>query len=53
MRDVSDLDFAADMLAAPLFYRHLVLRQPVTKPYVKKAVDEFVARYEEQSLQRA
>jgi hypothetical protein len=53
MRDDIDLDFAADMLAAPLFYRHLVLRQPLTKAYVKKAVDEFVARYCVPSLQDA
>jgi AcrR family transcriptional regulator len=45
LRDDTDLDFALDTIAAPLFYRHLVSRAPITRPYIDKIVDEFIARY--------
>jgi AcrR family transcriptional regulator len=40
-----DFDFAADILSAPLFYRHLVMRETVTDEYVERVVDNFIARY--------
>jgi len=40
-----DLDFAADTLGAPLFYRNLVLGEPIDDAYVEKAVNNFLARY--------
>jgi AcrR family transcriptional regulator len=45
LRADTDLDFALDSLAAPLFYRHLVNRGPITAAYVDKIVDEFLARH--------
>ena len=45
LRDDTDLDFALDTIAAPLFYRHLVSRAAITSAYVDKIVDEFIARY--------
>jgi AcrR family transcriptional regulator len=40
-----DFEFAADAIAAPLFYRHLVLRSRVDDAYVDHVVDDFIARY--------
>ncbi len=45
LRDDVDFDLAADMLSAPLFYRHLVMRRPVDDAYLDEIVDGFVARY--------
>ena len=41
----TDLDFAADFLHSPVFYRHLVLHERVTDEYIARVVDGFVARY--------
>jgi AcrR family transcriptional regulator len=45
LRADTDLEFALDSLAAPLFYRHLVNRGPITSAYVDRIIDEFLARY--------
>lgn len=45
MRAGVPFDFAADALVAPLFYRHLVLRERVDDAYVEAVVGDFVARF--------
>ena len=40
-----DFEFAADAIGAPLFYRHLVLRDAVDDAYIERVVDSFLARY--------
>lgn len=41
----TDLEFAADTLGAPVFYRHLLMHERVTDEYIARVVDGFVARY--------
>ncbi len=41
----TDLDFAADYLHSPVFYRHLVMHERVTDEYIAQVIDGFVARY--------
>jgi AcrR family transcriptional regulator len=45
LRDDIDVEFAADTLGAPLFYRHLVMNERVTNEYIDRVIDEFLARY--------
>jgi AcrR family transcriptional regulator len=45
MQPEVDFDFAADMLAAPLFYRLLVLHERVTDAYLDEVVEAFLTRY--------
>jgi AcrR family transcriptional regulator len=40
-----DLEFACDVLGAPIFYRDLVMHERVSDEYIEKIVDGFVARY--------
>jgi len=40
-----DVEFAADTVGAPVFYRHLVSRAPIDDAYVEQMVDEFLTRY--------
>ena len=40
-----DVEFAADRVGAPVFYRNLVTRAPITDAYIDQVVDEFLARY--------
>lgn len=41
----ADLEFAADTLGAPVFYRHLLMHERVTDAYIARVVDGFVARF--------
>jgi AcrR family transcriptional regulator len=40
-----DLDFAADQIGAPMFYRYLLMHERVTNAYIDQVVDAFLARY--------
>ncbi len=40
-----DVEFAADRIGAPVFYRHLVTRARITDAYIDQMIDEFLARY--------
>jgi AcrR family transcriptional regulator len=40
-----DIEFAADLVGAPVFYRHLVMHEPVTDDYIARVVDAVVTRY--------
>ncbi len=40
-----DQELAADLLAGPLFYRHMVRRLPVDDAYAEQVVDAFLAVY--------
>jgi AcrR family transcriptional regulator len=40
-----DLEFAADALHSPVFYRHLLMHERVTDEYIERVVDGFVARF--------
>jgi AcrR family transcriptional regulator len=40
-----DVEFVADQLGAPLFYRHLVLHDRVDDAYLDRVVDNLIARY--------
>ena len=41
----ADVEFAADLLSGPLFYRHLVMHAPITDEYIAQVIDSFMARY--------
>jgi AcrR family transcriptional regulator len=45
LRPDVDLDIAADTLAAPLFYRHMVLHDQVDDAYVEAIVEHFLRSY--------
>jgi AcrR family transcriptional regulator len=45
LRDDVDLDIAIDTLAAPVFYRHVVMYEPVDDSYVQAIVDNFIRSY--------
>jgi AcrR family transcriptional regulator len=45
MEPDTDLEFAADSLHSPVFYRHLLMHEVVTDEYVARIIDGFVARY--------
>ncbi len=45
MRADTDLDFAADQLSAPLFYRHLLLHADIDDAYIDRVVTDFLVRY--------
>ncbi len=49
LRPDIDVEFAADTVGAPVFYRHLVSRARITDAYIAQIVDEFLARYGVQS----
>ncbi|MET1000858.1 MAG: TetR/AcrR family transcriptional regulator [Acidimicrobiia bacterium] len=40
-----DVELAADVIAGPLFYRHLVSHMPIDDDYVDGVIDVFVAAY--------
>ena len=40
-----DVEVAADVLAGPIFYRHLVSHMPLDDTYVDAIIDAFVAAY--------
>jgi AcrR family transcriptional regulator len=45
LRGDVDLEVAADVLAGPIFYRHLVSHMPLDDEYVDAIIDAFVAAY--------
>jgi AcrR family transcriptional regulator len=45
MRSDADLEFAADELAGPIFYRHLLMHENVDDEYIAQVVESIVNRY--------
>ena len=51
MRADADLEFAADELSAPLFYRNLLVHSTIDDAYIDKVVTAFLDRYGTQADQ--
>ena len=45
LRADTDVEVAADVLTAPLFYRHLVSHMPVDRAYARAVIDAFLRAY--------
>jgi AcrR family transcriptional regulator len=45
LRPDFDLEFAADQIGGPIFYRHLLMHEIVDDDYIDRVVDAFVERY--------
>ena len=45
MRADTDLELAADLVAGPLFYRHLVSHMPIDDVFVDEVIDAFIAAF--------
>jgi AcrR family transcriptional regulator len=45
LRPDVNLEYAADAVGAPIFYRHLVMHDRATDAYIDAVVDDFIARY--------
>jgi AcrR family transcriptional regulator len=52
LRDDFDLEFAADQIGGPIFYRHLLMHEIVDDAYIEQLVADFVARYGARSAVR-
>jgi AcrR family transcriptional regulator len=45
LRPDFDLEFAADQIGGPIFYRHLLMHEIVDDAYIDRLVDNFMERY--------
>jgi AcrR family transcriptional regulator len=45
LRPDFDLEFAADQIGGPVFYRHLLMHEIVDDAYIDRVVDGFLAHY--------